>query len=196
MSLMYLFYDTETTGLPKNFRAPVSDSNNWPRLVQLAWAWFDEAGNEWDSHNHIIYPRDFIIPKEATSVHNISQEQAVAEGEDLERILKKFSEHLSRAKAVLGHNVEFDDNIVGAEFYRLEMPNALLDKKKICTMKNSVNVCKISNNRGGYKWPNLTELHQHLFKTDFDNAHDALEDVMATARCFFALKKQGVEFDS
>ena len=32
-SFMYLIYDTETTGLPKNFSAPVSDSDNWPRLV-------------------------------------------------------------------------------------------------------------------------------------------------------------------
>jgi len=34
---MYLFFDTETTGLPKNWKAPIEDLNNWPRLVQLAW---------------------------------------------------------------------------------------------------------------------------------------------------------------
>ena len=33
---MFLTFDTETTGLPKIFKADVSDSDNWPRLVQLA----------------------------------------------------------------------------------------------------------------------------------------------------------------
>ncbi len=33
---MYLIFDTETTGLPKNYNAPLTDADNWPRLVQLA----------------------------------------------------------------------------------------------------------------------------------------------------------------
>ena len=33
----YLFFDTETTGLPKNWKAPVTDTENWPRIVQIAW---------------------------------------------------------------------------------------------------------------------------------------------------------------
>ncbi len=32
----YLFFDTETTGVPRNYKAPSSDTRNWPRLVQLA----------------------------------------------------------------------------------------------------------------------------------------------------------------
>ena len=31
-----LFFDTETTGIPKNWDAPVDKLDNWPRLVQLA----------------------------------------------------------------------------------------------------------------------------------------------------------------
>ena len=32
---MYLIFDTETTGLPKNWKAPLTDFDNWPRMVQL-----------------------------------------------------------------------------------------------------------------------------------------------------------------
>ncbi len=32
---MYLFFDTETTGLPKNWKASLTDLNNWPRLSEL-----------------------------------------------------------------------------------------------------------------------------------------------------------------
>ena len=51
---MYLFFDTETTGLPKNWKAPVTDVNNWPRMVQLAWETYDVQGNLLARNNHII----------------------------------------------------------------------------------------------------------------------------------------------
>ena len=46
---MYLFFDTETTGLPKRWNAPVTDLENWPRLVQLAWIMYDDRGNMLES---------------------------------------------------------------------------------------------------------------------------------------------------
>ncbi len=33
----YVFFDTETTGLPLNWKAPVTELENWPRLIQLAY---------------------------------------------------------------------------------------------------------------------------------------------------------------
>ncbi len=39
-----LFIDTQTTGLPKNWNAPITDTKNWPRLVQIAWIITDYAG--------------------------------------------------------------------------------------------------------------------------------------------------------
>ena len=53
---MYLIFDTETTGLPKNWRAPISDTENWPRCVQLAWQVHDEIGNLIESKSYIIKP--------------------------------------------------------------------------------------------------------------------------------------------
>ena len=32
-----LFFDTETTGLPSDYNAPINNSHNWPRLVQISW---------------------------------------------------------------------------------------------------------------------------------------------------------------
>ena len=53
---MYLFFDTETTGIPKNYKAPVSDLENWPRLVQLAWLVTDNNGDEIKAAEYIIKP--------------------------------------------------------------------------------------------------------------------------------------------
>lgn len=189
---MYLFFDTETTGLPKNYKAPVSDVDNWPRLVQLSWAWFDEAGNAWDRYDYIIRPEGFIIPEEATKIHRISHEQALQEGKELVPVLKEFASHITRAKAVIGHNIEFDDKIISAEFYRAQMPSVMDEANKICTMKSTANICRINNGRGGYKWPNLSELHRYLFGQDFEEAHNAMVDVLACARCFYEIKKRGI----
>ena len=40
--IMYLFFDTETTGLPRNWKAPVTHLNNWPRMIQIAWIACDD----------------------------------------------------------------------------------------------------------------------------------------------------------
>ena len=59
---MYLIFDTETTGLPKNFNAPLTDFDNWPRLVQLAWQIHDYDGKFHSSASFIIKPEGFNIP--------------------------------------------------------------------------------------------------------------------------------------
>lgn len=189
---MYLIFDTETTGLPRNYQAPLDDFSNWPRIVQLAWSLYDSEGNHWESHNYIIKPEGFIIPPESTRIHRISQERALAEGKDLRLALEHFLGDVQNADYLVAHNIDFDEKIVGAEFLRKGLENYVIPAKKICTMKSSVQYCKIANGRGGYKWPNLTELYNCLFATGFPDAHDALFDVKACAECFFELKRRGV----
>ena len=191
---MYLVFDTETTGLPKNFNAPISDSSNWPRLVQLAWAWYDAEGNRWDYYNHIIKPEGFIIPDDVAKLHRITTERALQEGRPLSQVLDEFARELSRARYIVGHNIDFDEKIVGAEMYRLSMPNSFLLANKVCTMRLGSDAIKESNGRGGYRWFNLSDLHQRLFDQGFDDAHDAMVDVFACGRCLFGLKeKYGVK---
>ena len=59
---MYLIFDTETTGLPQNFNAPLSDSDNWPRMVQIAWQLHDEEGKLIENQDYIIKPEGYDIP--------------------------------------------------------------------------------------------------------------------------------------
>lgn len=188
---MYLFFDTETTGLPKNWKAPVTDLDNWPRLVQLAWLLYDSRDQEIKSANRIIIPEGFTIPTEASNVHGISTDRAIEEGINLTEALNEFSKALNEADFLIAHNISFDEVIMGAEFLRKDINSRLVDIPKICTMKTTTNICQIPG-RYGYKWPNLTELHQHLFQKGFDGAHDALADVKACADCFFELKKTGM----
>jgi DNA polymerase III epsilon subunit-like protein len=188
---MYLIFDTETTGLPKNYQAPLDDFSNWPRIVQLAWSIYDAEGNHWESYNYIIKPNGFIISDEVAKIHRITQARALAEGVELREALAHFIADVEKVEHLVGHNIDFDDKIVGSELLREKLNNPLLAANKICTMKTSASVCKIDNGRGGYKWPNLTELYNCLFKTGFPEAHDAVFDVKACAECFFELKRRG-----
>ena len=140
---MFLFFDTETTGLPQRWNAPVTDVDNWPRLVQLAWIMCDDKGNIIEECSDIIKPEGFSIPVEASRVHGITTIKAQEEGQDLLSTLELFSDKIDVAYALIGHNISFDECIVGAEFERKRMMTSLFLKPKYCTMKMSTNYCKL-----------------------------------------------------
>ena len=188
---MYLFFDTETTGLPRNWKAPVSDVNNWPRLVQIAWLVYDSKGNRLEANDFIIKPEGFIIPTDASEVHKITTDKAISEGEKLEFVLGLFEEQINTASILVAHNMSFDEKIVGAEFIRKGIQSKLFQKPKICTMNKSTNYCKIPGPYG-YKWPKLSELHTVLFGEEFEEVHNAAADINATAKCFWRMKELGV----
>ena len=87
---MYLIFDTETTGLPKNFNAPISDTENWPRVVQIAWQLHDEWGVLLEQKDFVIRPAGFNIPFESENIHGISTELANMVGEELEDVIFLF----------------------------------------------------------------------------------------------------------
>lgn len=187
----YVFFDTETTGLPRNWKAPTTDLANWPRLVQIAWESYDSNGGKMSEESFIIKPEGFIIPNDSAKVHGISTDRAEKEGMPLADVLKKFRDLVNDAEILVAHNMSFDEKIIGAEFLRKNMPNILDSKKKICTMEKSTNLCALPGSYG-FKWPKLAELHQKLFGTDFEEAHNAAVDIRATARCFWEMKRRGI----
>lgn len=188
---MYLIFDTETTGLPRDYSAPITDFDNWPRLVQLAWQLHDHTGKLMSSGNYIVKPEGFTIPFNSEKIHGISTKKAIKEGHDLEFVLKEFRKDMDKAYFLVGHNVSFDESVMGAEFLRKKIPSAIIDKPKIDTKDESTQYVAIPGGRG-YKWPTLGELHHKLFDEGFEDAHDAAADVEATTRAFLELILLGV----
>ena len=189
---MFLIFDTETTGLPKRWDAPISDLNNWPRVVQLAWQLHDKDGSLLSNKSYIIKPTDFDIPFESEKVHGISTSLATEIGEKVQTVLDDFIKDLSSSKFIVGHNLKFDINVVSSELYRLGIENELLNKNILdtCT-ENTANVCKLPGGKSGkFKFPTLVELYENLFNQKFKNAHNASADVEANAMVFFELIRQ------
>lgn len=190
--MIYLFFDTETTGLPKNYKAPSSDLENWScRLVQLSWIVKNDKQEELSRGNFIVKPDGFEIPTEASDIHGITTEKALAEGLELNKVLYCFLAACKLADVLVGHNVSYDVHVVGAEMIRCFQKDYIEKQETIDTMFASIDFCKIPG-KFGFKWPKLIELHQKLFGCDFDNAHDSSADIAATEKCFWELKKRGI----
>ena len=185
---IFLFFDTETNGLPYDFNAPVTDVHNWPRMIQLAWVQHDAQRNELSRGDYLIYPDNFHIHD---SIHGITNDMAMAKGHPVKDVLKIFTEVLLKTTVLVAHNISFDEKIMGAEFVRHDMPNPILGLNKLCTMTSSVDYVAIkSGNRN--KFPKLEELHRKLFNEGFSGAHNAMNDVEALLRCFWGLKERNV----
>ena len=190
---MYLVFDTETTGLPHNKSAPVDDLDNWPRLVQIAWQLHDASGKLLSQGNHIVKPDGFTIPFNAAKIHGISTDRAIEVGEPLSEVLEKFSIDVKKSKVLVGHNIEFDNNIIGAEYLRAEQDNLLVDFPNSDTSTGTVQFCQLPGGPGGgLKQPRLLELYEKLFGEPFEDAHDAAYDVDATAKSYFETLKRGI----
>lgn len=190
---MYLIFDTETTGLPHNKSAPVEELDNWPRLVQIAWQLHDKTGKLLSTGNHIVKPEGFTIPFNAERIHGISTKHAVEVGEDLAEVLDKFTVDVKKADVLVGHNIEFDNKIIGAEYLRTDNENLLAEARNIDTSTSTVEFCQLQGGVGGrLKMPKLIELYTKLFGEAFDDAHDAAYDVDATAKAFFECLRRSI----
>lgn len=184
-----LFFDTETTGV-YNFQLPPSDPSQ-PHLVQLGAVLHDENRNLRASLNLIIRPDGWGIPAEASAIHGITTEHAWEYGVPLLVALQAFDALLFQANCIVAHNISFDEPVMATQLYREGLPNYMTGKKSFCTMKASTDICKIPGPRG-YKWPKLQEAHQFFTGEGFDNAHDAMADVLACARVYYHLVDKAV----
>ncbi len=184
-----LFFDTETVGLPQNYRAHYSKIDNWPQIVQLSWLIADENGKVLSESDFVIKV-DFEIPPAASRIHGITNEIADEKGVPISEVLGKFLKDLKKSDRLVCHNVGFDLPVIQSELFRngfeheIALPN-------FCTMQSSANYCRLPGNRG-YKWPKLEELYKICFGKKIINAHNARADVKATYEIFYHLKNERV----
>ena len=187
---VYLFYDTETTGLINvSYDSWKTRPDGFPRIVELAWILTDAAGQVLNEHVSIFKPDGYEIPVGASNVHGITTEKAHELGVPEGPVIAQFAQDASKATHLVAHNIQYDYPIVGAALVRHGIPGDYERKLQICTMNSSTSYCRIPGRYGSPKKPKLIELHHKLFNEGFEGAHSALDDIRATSRCFFELKK-------
>lgn len=190
---MILFFDTETTGFPHKSK-PV-DHPDQPHLVQLAAMLTEDDGKPVSQFSFIIDPgvaHGIRIPSGAAAVHGIDEERVWRHGIPTRYALRSFNELYQRADMIVGHNVDFDCEIVsiGVERERLPFDAGYMNGlPRFCTMKSSTDICCIPSPKGGNKWPKLGEAYKHFTGLDLEGAHDAMNDLLACKAVFFKLRE-------
>lgn len=188
---MYLFFDTETTGLPSQV---ASNPEHWPRLIQLGWLLTDEKGKILRNGDLIIKPQGFTIPLRTIRIHGITMKRALTEGVMLQDALARFSEVLRFSHVLIGHNVDYDYHVIKAEFNRKKIDTLIERYPRFCTMKTPliIEFCRLMKGDNQSNWPSLADLYYSLFNEPLQGAHDAFQDAKATSQCFFKLRSMGV----
>ena len=188
---MYLIFDVSANGKPKDYKASPNDLFNWPRLIHISWIVLGEDLKPKRDFNCVIKPEGFSIADDVVKKHAFDHEKAMAEGDNIKDVLKYFSDDVDEAKYLFAHNLNFNENIIAAEFKRAEMEHRIFASERLCLMHEGTFYAKIPNRRGGYKWPSLQQLHAAIFKQGYAPANNARADVIAASKCFIALHKVG-----
>lgn len=187
-----LIFDTETTGLPIDYKGSIYNSNNWPYIVQLSYILFD------CTQNKILRNVDDIIkveniPISSTEIHKITQDMSNTQGISIKEALNRFNKVAKQATRLIAHNIQFDKKLIIVESIRNKVASVFINKPSLyCTMKTTIDICKIEkewpDGTKYFKFPTLSELHYHLFGIYPKGIHNAQNDILICLRCYYYLE--------
>ena len=208
--MKFLVFDTETTGLPKTKFISPTTLKLWPHIVQFSYIIYDSSLNDiTESSDYIIkLPEDILIPEDSSKIHGITNDISHQKGVNINNVLNDFFYHLKNVDKLIGHNIEFDINMLKIELLRtINNKDSLYEQNSLCkqnlhylsnyknitcTLKDSINYCNIQTidkfGKPYLKYPKLIELHEKLFDKSPNNLHNSFNDILVTLRCFMKLK--------
>ena len=213
-----IVFDTETTGLIPKVKF-VEDWNAidlslFPHILQLSFIKImDDTQDIITIYDSLLkLPEDVIISSFVTNIHGISNELINKRGKCIEVEMEYVMSNLLSATRIIGHNIEFDINMLLITIIRLARKYKDIDEeesnkwiqyynilygtwrtKYICTMFSTIKLCNIwkkrTNSEALYlKYPKLSELHTKLFIEDVKGLHNSLIDVFVCLRCYYFLE--------
>jgi DNA polymerase III epsilon subunit-like protein len=199
-STKIIFFDVETTGLPKHWTLSLDTIDSMPYIVQMSWIVYQ--GGEMREEDYIIkVPEGVVIKEESIKIHKITNEISKTKGIDIRVVLAKFIKDMEGAEKIVAHNLKFDKLLVRTEASRNGMYREVMRVFRIvmpyCTMYNGIALCKlpkrISQRKTIFKYPKLIELYTHLFGEDIpDNVimHNSLYDCRIGLRCYLEMTEK------
>jgi DNA polymerase III epsilon subunit-like protein len=167
-----LCFDTETTDKPPKPANPYEKqlfndkeipAEKWPRILQLGFVLYDTGKQEIiKNYDKLVkLKKTGLIQPGAAKVHGITEEKSQSEGRLIKEVMMDFIHAFNQAKFVVGHNVQFDINVILAELTLLlrSEDEVLNDEEKplveevikkllhpdnnYCTMQHSKPECKL-----------------------------------------------------
>jgi DNA polymerase III epsilon subunit-like protein len=207
-----LAFDTETTGLfpeinpkvdadsePDNKKRkrekinpliiPTDLLEKCPYITQFSLIVYNIENNKiaYSFDSYIQIPQNVEIQEHITKLSGATREKCDA-GMRIEDVLGLFYKVSAQCEYIIGHNIEFDKNMVLLELIRNEeniedsesMYN-MFDMRIRCSMKSSQNLYGLK------KAPRLSELHEMMFQEKAESygipLHNSLVDTLVCLRC-------------
>ncbi|EHA0993398.1 UvrD-helicase domain-containing protein [Clostridium perfringens] len=154
-----IVFDVESTGVD------VTEDE----IIQIAAIKLNKNGEVVDKFEEFLKNKKPV--KDSYYVHGFSDEMLQRIGEDKEKVLKEFVEY-SKDSIIVGHNVQYDINILCSE---LERNN--LGKPKFKTFYDTLDIYRrFYPGNINYKLENLSK----VYDTKHKPSHDAMDDIIAT----------------
>jgi len=200
--MKYLYFDTETNGLPKSRKGSDTDINNHPIIVEMAWqVWCGDKLVK--RRTALLKPDpDIVWNNESAAIHKIYKDFALQHGLPVSDILTEFRVDAAECDVLLAHNMAFDLPVLKCSYLRLNEAETFewLPRQQICTMKATTQLCKLPfvNSKypvrpGEFKQPRLSELHTYLFGSVGEFAfHNAGSDVDCLVKCTQELMRRNL----
>lgn len=189
---MYLIFDCSALSGYTDYKANFTEVDSWPRLIHISWILLDENYKPIEDFDCIPNDSDIIIDSKSMSKAHIDADDIQKKGSPMATILDNFSASVEKAEYIFAHNLNYNENLVGAEYVRAKKSiNLFSNKNRYCLMEEGTYYCKIPTKGGKYKFPTLPELHATCFGQTYGPVGNARSDVIAAARCFIKMKKIG-----
>lgn len=189
---MFLFFDTETSGLWRETLDPLDPSQ--PDLIQIGAKLFDPNWKLAGAVYNLIRPVGWSIEPEAQAVHGISDGRCAKYGVRLAAALSDFHDLTENSRSLVGHHVFFDWRVIKCAIHRAGGEGLWWQKvsgRLECTMELATPHCQLPGQFGSFKFPSLDEAHGFFFPDrPFKAAHDANADLDATVSIYRAIKER------
>lgn len=138
-------------------------------IIQIAAIKLNKKGEVVDKFEKFLKNKKPV--KDSYYVHGFSDEMLQRIGEDKEKVLKEFVEY-SKDSIIVGHNVQYDINILCSELERSNLGNP-----KFKTFYDTLDIYRrFYPGNINYKLENLSK----VYDTKHKPSHDAMDDIIAT----------------
>lgn len=187
--MLILTYDLETSGFPTGKRF---DDPSQPDILQFAAMLQDENQTVLSSlYLTLITHKD--VPEGAFKVHGISKEKTHKIGVNPAVGLEVLTQLIDASDMIVGYNhLHFDNKVLTNQCRRVfEEPDydPFEGKDHFDVINAATALVKKPKSGGGFAKVSLANFYQHLFARQFEGAHDAMADVIATNECFWECQR-------
>jgi DNA polymerase-3 subunit epsilon len=187
----YIVTDTEGTGLFR-YDQP-ADADGQPRMASITMIFVNEAMEIEKEYHAFIRPDGWKMTEGATKVNGLTDEFLNENGVPIAEALNEYQSAIDNGRIFAAHNSQHDAKQIRAEIRRAGMDDRFESAPQICTMRAMTDVCKIPprGNRGGYKWPALSEALLFIGETELGD-HSAKNDAIGALKLLRYLKRNGL----